>query len=86
MRKEEAMFPAILRPLGAPLRIALIGDAGGYNNRGAALLDRGRIDRAIEDLNEALRRNNRLRIAYLNRAAAFRGDGVADQGGEGGAG
>ena len=53
------------------LRIALFGDAAGYNNRGVARLGRGSVDDAITDFTRAIECDPQMATAC----------GIAPQGG-----
>ena len=50
----------------AYLRIALLGDAAGYNNRGVVRLGRGRVDDAIGDFTRAIECDPQMARAWGN--------------------
>jgi tetratricopeptide (TPR) repeat protein len=52
-----------------------------FYNRGTAYRDKREYDRAIQDLNEAIRLDPNLALAYDNRGNAYSRKGASDGGG-----
>jgi len=53
------------------LRMLLFADAVAYNNRGLYMLDRGVLDRAMDDFDEAITLDSNLAVAFSNRCLTW---------------
>jgi tetratricopeptide (TPR) repeat protein len=66
--RSIAVYTGILQGRGEPAK----NDAIACNNRGLTYRDKGELDRAIADFNEAIRLDPKFALAYNNRGLAYR--------------
>jgi lipoprotein NlpI len=73
--RSIAVYTRIPQGRGEPAK----NDAIACNNRGLAYRDKGELDRAIADFNEAVRLDPEFALAYNNRGLAYRDKGEFDR-------
>jgi len=73
--RSIAVYTRIPQGRGEPAK----NDAIACNNRGLAYRDKGELDRAIADFNEAIRLDPEFALAYNNRGLAYRDKGEFDR-------
>jgi lipoprotein NlpI len=73
--RSIAVYTRIPQGRGEPAK----NDAIACNNRGLAYRDKGDLDRAVADFNEAIRLDPEFALAYNNRGLAYRDKGEFDR-------
>jgi len=73
--RSIAVYTRIPQGRGEPAK----NDAIACNNRGLAYRDKGELDRAVADFNEAIRLDPEFALAYNNRGLAYRDKGELDR-------